>query len=84
MLNGGSLDAQIMEILLAKAGGPERAREMVRAAEPRTGKTALHFAAENGSVAMVELLLRQGAGEPPPLQNACLALWGAGLTFAQT
>jgi ankyrin repeat protein len=39
---------------------------MIRAAEPRTGKTALHFAAENGSVAMVELLLRQGAGEPPP------------------
>ncbi|ELR22668.1 Fbox domain containing protein [Acanthamoeba castellanii str. Neff] len=44
---------KIMEILLAKAGGPERAREMVRAADV--------FAAENGSVAMVELLLRQGA-----------------------
>ena len=47
---------------MEKAGGPEKARALVNAAEPRNGKTALHFAAENGHCAMVAFLLKHGAG----------------------
>jgi ankyrin repeat protein len=56
------LNAQIMEVLLAKAGGAEQARTMVNAVEARTGKSALHYAAENGRCRMMKLLLKQGAG----------------------
>jgi ankyrin repeat protein len=51
-----------MEVLMEKAGGPEKARELINAVESRTGNTALHFAAENGHCAMVAFLLKQGAG----------------------
>ncbi|ELR16094.1 Fbox domain containing protein [Acanthamoeba castellanii str. Neff] len=53
--------AEIMEVLMEKAGGPEKARELINAVESRTGNTALHFAAENGHCAMVAFLLNQGA-----------------------
>jgi ankyrin repeat protein len=51
-----------MEVLMERAGGPEKARALVNAAEPKNGKTALHFAAENGHCAMVAFLLKHGAG----------------------
>jgi len=38
---------------MEKAGGPEKARALVNAAEPKNGKTALHFAAENRHCMMV-------------------------------
>ena len=55
-----------MEVLIEKAGGPEKARALINAVESRTGKTALHFAAENGHCAMVAFLLKQGAGTTLP------------------
>ncbi|ELR20903.1 ankyrin repeat domain containing protein 44, putative [Acanthamoeba castellanii str. Neff] len=56
---GGNI--KTMEVLLERAGGPEQAQALVNAVEPRTGKTALHFAAENGRELMVALLLKKGA-----------------------
>jgi ankyrin repeat protein len=60
-----------MEVLLAKAGGAKQAQAMVNAVEARTGKTALHYAAESDRCAMMELLLKQGAGTSCCRLRAC-------------
>jgi hypothetical protein len=51
-----------MKVLVERAGGEERMRAMINAVEARSGKTALHFAAERGHSPVVTLLLKQGAG----------------------
>lgn len=52
-----------MEILLEKAG-PENRLILVKHVD-RHGRTALHHAAESGSVRVVELLISMGAGTQP-------------------